>query len=102
MPPFPGARRSVPGEVLDVEPPQLDHVLQSGAGDLYRYEYQRTGGNQVRAAFGDLDANVTANIGEGYVGSSNDLGCNASGIGASGAWLVGLLALRRRTTSARA
>jgi hypothetical protein len=81
---------------------EIDGVLQSGAGDLFRYEFQRTGGNDVRASFDDLDAVVTANIGEGYVDSSNELGCNASAAGASGAWVVGLLALRRRSTPARA
>jgi len=76
---------------------EVDGATQEGQGDLYRYSYRSGAGSTVRASFEGYDATINANIGEGYVSSSNDIGCDASG-GAAGslAWLVGLAAMRRR------
>lgn len=81
---------------------EVDGAVQSGQGDLYRYEYARGAGSTVRASFDGLDATVTANVGEGWVDSSNNLGCDTGGATGSLAWLVGLAALRRRPTASSA
>lgn len=77
----------------------VDGVEQPGEGDLFRYEYLPDSEASVVAAFGDLEASVVANVGEGYVDSSNGVGCNAAAVPPAWALLLGVLPwVRRRRT----
>lgn len=82
----------------------VDGDVQPGEGDLYRYEYQRGNDRTVTAHFVDLDATVTANMGAGFVDSSNNVGCDSTGGGAVGlfGWLGVLGLVRRRRATAGA
>lgn len=63
---------------------------EPGAGDLFRYDYDSSRREQLVARHGDLDAAAEIHAGEGYVDSSNELGCSMGGR-SGGAW--GLLML---------
>jgi len=77
---------------------EIDGVLQFGEGDLYRYQFDRHRESTVLAEFDGHVAEVTANVGEGYVDSSNNIGCNGLGglPGGFGALLLVLPAVVRR------
>ena len=62
-------------------------------GDLYRYEYDENEPEVVGANFGELRAEVSVHVGEGYVDSSNNVGCDSSGVGVGfGSAIASLLA----------
>lgn len=80
---------------------EIDGIGQFGEGDLYRYQYDPDHEADVVAEFDGHVAQVTANVGAGYVDSSNNIGCNGLGAlpGGFGALLWALPAvLRRRRT----
>lgn len=74
----------------------VDGVLQPGVGDLYRYEFDRGAERVVEANFDGDVASVVADVGEGYVDSSNNIGCDHGGGAAGGLAWLGVLALVRR------
>jgi MYXO-CTERM domain-containing protein len=77
----------------------IDGVDEEGMGDLYRYEYLASAHNTVGANFGELRAETTIHAGDGFVDSSNNVGCNSTGgVPAGFGVLAGLggLGLRRR------
>ncbi len=55
---------------------ELDGQAELGEGDLYRYQYDPKQKRNLAARYGQLDA-VAVIHGEGYVDSSNRIGCNA-------------------------
>ncbi len=69
----------------------LDGVTQWGEGDLYRYAYDPTYERDISAAFDEHEAWGTIYGSEGYVDSSNHIGCATTGSAAVG--LLGLLPL---------
>jgi hypothetical protein len=77
---------------------EINGVLQFGEGDLYRYQFDRDRESTVVAEYDGHVAEVTANVGEGYVDSSNNIGCNGVGSlpGGIGALLLALPAVLRR------
>lgn len=79
-------------------------IGEGGVGDLYRYDYDRRDPGHMVAHWEDLEADVDIH-GEGYVDSSNDLGCaTVPGTTFAGAGLAALLLRRgrpRRATGAR-
>lgn len=78
---------------------EIDGVEAEGEGDLYRYQYDPNVQAPVVARFGAYQASVVANVGEGYVDSSNNIGCNALGVpaGFTALWLgIPAVLLRRR------
>lgn len=78
----------------------VDGTTQWGEGDLYRYAYDPTYERDISAAFGDLEAWGTIYGSEGYVDSSNNIGCSTSGSAAVGFLaLLPLLGLTRRRRS---
>ncbi|MFT5686016.1 MAG: hypothetical protein ACI8RZ_006971, partial [Myxococcota bacterium] len=76
---------------------QLDGVEEWGEGDLYRYTYNPENENLISASFDGLGSEVTIH-GEGYVDSTNDVGCSSLGgsVGGLLGVLVGLLGITRR------
>lgn len=76
----------------------IDGEAEPGAGDLFRYDFDPNRREDLLAVHGDLDAIVEISAGEGYVDSSNDVGCSMGGR-SGGAWallVLGLVGLRRR------
>lgn len=57
---------------------ELDGDTEPGEGDLYRYQYDPKEKHNIEARFGALDA-VAQIHGEGFVDSSNNIGCATSG-----------------------
>jgi hypothetical protein len=76
---------------------QLDGVEEYGEGDLYRYSYNPDSENLVSASFDGLGSEVLIH-GEGYVDSTNRIGCSSIGGSAGGliGGLIGLLGVFRR------
>jgi MYXO-CTERM domain-containing protein len=80
----------------------VDDVAEPGRGDLYRYRYAADLLRTLEARRGGKTASVEIHVQDGYVSSSNRIGCTAAPGGAGGApWtfaLAGLAALlvRRR------
>ena len=56
----------------------LDGTRQEGEGDMYRYEHRSGQIRQLGAQFAGQRAEVMISAGEGYVWSSNQLGCSTS------------------------
>ena len=56
----------------------LDDVPEHGEGDLFRYTYKAHTDRQLSATFGDHRNEVTINASEGWVSSSNVVGCSAA------------------------
>jgi hypothetical protein len=54
---------------------QLDGTTQSGLGDLYRYTFDPALPKMLSAQFGPLSAQAMIHTAQGYVDSSNRLGC---------------------------
>ncbi len=78
----------------------LDGVVGEELGDLYRYTYDRSDAHTVGAYFDGLVDEVTIH-GDGYVSSSNNVGCAMSGTGRGSLATLALLGiaglvLRRR------
>ncbi len=77
----------------------LDGEAETGAGDLYRYTFDKGDENELAAHVGDLADTVTIH-GEGYVDSSNNIGCRSVGGAASGGLAllgaIGAVQVRRR------
>ncbi len=73
---------------------------ESGEGDLYRYEYDPEGETTVLADFDGLVAEATIFAGEGYVDSSNGIGCDSTGGAAPWGLGLALLGLIRRRRAA--
>lgn len=73
-------------------------VVQSGLGDLFRYEYDPAQTVTMRASYGDAAGEAVIHSSDGYVDSSNNVGCDATGGRSSAiAALAGLgLLIRRR------
>lgn len=76
-------------------------------GDLYRYAYQPKESKPIAASFGELRSEATIHADEGWVDSSNHLGCSVNGrTSATGLLPMGLLFVvvlgrrRRPATSA--
>lgn len=57
---------------------------QLGAGDLYRYEFKRGMRRMLSARHGGMGANLMIEGKEGFVDSTNHLGCNLAGRAGSG------------------
>jgi len=76
----------------------IDGVHSIAQGDLYRYEFKKGDYTQVTAERGPLSAQTTIQSDEGFVDSTNHIGCNAAG-GAGGLAVFGLLGLVRRRRS---
>jgi hypothetical protein len=73
---------------------ELDGALQEGAGDLYRYTFAPGAVRSLCARFDRLEAEVSIQAREGFVDSTNRLGCAAAGAGRpSGAPLAPALVL---------
>ncbi|MCO4745674.1 MAG: hypothetical protein KC912_12855 [Proteobacteria bacterium] len=74
-------------------------VTEFGEGDLYRYRYTEGPSASLCARIGDVTSDAVQIHGNGYVDSSNNIGCSSAGFG--GLWLgpLALLAVRRRETS---
>ncbi|MEM1029377.1 MAG: hypothetical protein AAGN82_03460 [Myxococcota bacterium] len=90
----------------------LDGIDQEGTGDLFRYTYDSNATSRLGVAFDGLGAQADISATEGFVDSSNDLGCHvAARVGglssrpSSTAWSLGLgimgcaLRARRRRRS---
>ncbi len=80
----------------------LDGDGEPGLGDLFRYNIDLEAESTLGAEFDGMRAETSVAATEGFVDSSNDLGCSTSGKGTSGSWasLMGvalaLAASRRR------
>jgi hypothetical protein len=80
----------------------LDGDLEGGFGDLYRYEFVPGEYHMLEAFHGAAANQVRIQGEEGFVDSTNRLGCTIVGVGlpSGGAWiavaLLGLVVLRRR------
>jgi len=80
----------------------LDGRAEAGLGDLFRYDYVPGASAELCARHGSLEAITTISATEGYVDSSNSVGCSAGG--ADPAWMgaplialaLSLLWVRRR------
>lgn len=86
---------------------RVDGVAQTGDGDLYRYRFKRGALEMVEARRGAHSDAVMIQSDDGFVDSSNEVGCAAGGggggalaIGLIGAWLV--VTGRRRAGRRRA
>lgn len=84
----------------------LDGEDQDGYGDLYRYELAPESPRRLCARFGALEADAMIHANEGFVDSTNHLGCSVAGVGMPGgaafpAVLFALVALRRRALARR-
>lgn len=78
---------------------EIDGVMQTEAGDLYRYYFEKGDYKTVTAERSGHAATTTIQSDHGFVDSTNRIGCNAGGGGAgalSALGLLGLLGLRRR------
>lgn len=76
----------------------VDGVEELGEGDLYRYSYDPDDPNDLEATLDDQRDAVTIH-GDGYVSSTNNVGCaSVSARGSAGllALAAGLMGLRRR------
>lgn len=56
----------------------IDGVDEPGLGDLYRYSYDRDTVENLGANFQDLRVEVIIHASDGYVSSTNDIGCSAT------------------------
>ena len=77
----------------------VDGAEQTADGDLYRYELKKGAFEMVTASRNGMSDSTTIQSEEGYVDSTNHIGCNAGGGGASwalGLALVGAVDIRRR------
>jgi hypothetical protein len=85
----------------------IDNIQQFEQGDIYRYEYAPGQEVRIRARRGDKSASYDIHASEGFVDSTNDIGCAvapgarrapaAAGLTLAGAGLVlGALVRRRR------
>lgn len=80
----------------------LDGETQDGYGDLYRYSYVPDAYRMLSAHFAAHAANAMIHANEGFVDSTNNLGCSVGGVGMPAAagsiapLLVALAALRMR------
>lgn len=74
-------------------------VDEAGYGDLYRYEFDPEQPKTAIAEFNGLSAELDIHAGEGYVDSSNNLGCNTASRQTSTLAIFAALGLlyRRRT-----
>lgn len=68
----------------------LDGVSEPGLGDLFRYRYAPGVSAELCARHGELEGMATISATEGFVDSTNDLGCSVSGSGPG--WLGGPMA----------
>lgn len=78
---------------------EVDGARQTEAGDLYRYEFKEGARRSVKASTAGHSDSVTIQSENGYVDSSNEIGCQAGGATGGGAGLVaalGMLGRRRR------
>ncbi len=83
----------------------LDGDGEPGQGDLFRYRHDPAVTSVLGAEFDGLRAETTIHSSEGFVDSSNDVGCSVgNGKPGSTAWLIlaacGLSAVRRRRLAA--
>lgn len=75
---------------------------EEGQGDLFKYEYKRREESTLEASYRGQSQQVTIHADDGWVSSTNALGCTAGTNGASGGalWLLaglcGFLLVRRR------
>jgi hypothetical protein len=83
----------------------LDGVDEAGYGDLYRYVYDHDASVPLGASRNGMRQEITIQASDGWVSSTNDLGCSAAGarpgapplpVAAGAALLVLGLAFRRR------
>lgn len=83
----------------------LDGVDQDGYGDLFRYAYDREATAPLGASRNGVRQEITIHATDGWVSSTNDIGCSTAGArpgapslpaAASGALLLLGLAFRRR------
>jgi hypothetical protein len=78
---------------------EIDGVMQTDAGDLYRYKFLAGHYVDVTAERSGHTASARIQSSGGYVDSTNNIGCNAGGAGGLGLALFGLcgaLVRRRR------
>jgi hypothetical protein len=66
----------------------VNGAAEPGQGDLYRYEFDPASQDDVTASFGDWSADATIHAGEGYVDSSNNVGCTTTGTSPAGLLLI--------------
>lgn len=62
---------------------ELDGAAELGEGDLYRYEYDPKLKRNIEAHFGAHDAVAVIHGEDGFVDSSNNIGCNTTSLPAS-------------------
>jgi MYXO-CTERM domain-containing protein len=74
----------------------VNGAAKDGDGDLYRYQFKRGAYEMVAARRGVHTDGVMIQSDEGYVSSSNNVGCAAGGSGSLAAGLVGLGLVRVR------
>jgi MYXO-CTERM domain-containing protein len=77
----------------------LDGVAELGDGDLFRYKFKSDVTSRVRARRGSHSDTAEIHAEDGFVDSSNRVGCSAASGGASlltGLALAGLVGFRRR------
>lgn len=84
----------------------LDGVDQLGYGDLYRYALAPESPRRLCARFAALEADAMIHANEGFVDSTNRLGCSVGGVGmpagsALPALLLAVAALRARRRARR-
>ncbi len=82
----------------------VDGTAQSGMGDLYRYQFKAGTPHMLTASSAGQTAQATIHSGMGYVDSTNNVGCSATGArGGMGTVLcVGLALLGMRLRRRRA
>jgi hypothetical protein len=74
-----------------------------GDGDMFRYEFDPDRRSTLAADFEDVHTEVEVRTGEGYVDSSNNIGCSIGAGSRAPLWglmLLGLFAYRSRSASA--
>lgn len=71
----------------------IDGDREEGYGDLYRYEYDKDEVVALGANYQDFRDEVTIHASEGYVSSTNNIGCNSTSRRPSGSTALLLLAL---------
>ena len=87
--------------ILGIEPEwELDGLEQFGEGDLFRYTFDRGSSRRVSAHLGPHESQATIRAEDGFVASSNDIGC-AGGTQAMGASLIACMLLLYRVRSRR-
>lgn len=81
--------------ILGIDPEwELDGFERFGEGDLFRYTFDRHASREVSAHLGPHESRATIRAEDGFVMSSNDIGC--AGAGSLGASLIaGALLLYR-------